>query len=143
MNFTDTQPLGIYNEIEYSDDEIREFHGYFSGSRRKPAQTYTINGVRLHRPPLDTMWREMLVAHKRTGRMLDAETMKTTDEFYGSCNDFNIWFLAKIERGERFFVFIDPTDGEPEGQAHQISLWFNDRKYTFRCNKLGQWRVVQ
>ena len=90
---------------------------YFSGffSCENP-QNYNKNGVMLHKPPFgDPFWSR--IAHLLSAEFADAETGKITDQFFGSCNDFDIWFCAKAARGDKFDVIIHEYDRRPDGSA--------------------------
>lgn len=44
-------------------------------------------------------------AHVKYIEIVDAVTGRTTDEFYGARNYFNMTALAKATKGEKFFVY--------------------------------------
>ena len=134
-------PSPYADSLEYREDEIFEFDGYFSSKKKKP-QTYIFEGIRKHRPPINSLWSEHDCSPLKTGWFVDAESGITTDEFYGDCNDFNDWFLSYVSKQKRFFCYIHPTDGYPTELIQQVKCWLNGERLTFRCNKTGKWRLI-
>lgn len=98
------------------------FNGYFTSMRQKPV-TYMQNGIRKHKPPFGSVWDKHSEAKLVTGVFTNAETGEITDEFYGNCNDFNLWFLGKVGRGERFDVYIKFTGFDSFVQVDQVGAW--------------------
>lgn len=89
------------------------FSGFFSCDN---PQDYSKNGIMLHKPPFgDPFWNR--IAHLLSAEFADAETGKITDQFFGSCNDFDIWFCAKAARGDKFDVIIYEYDRRPDGST--------------------------
>lgn len=70
---------------------------YFSA---KNIQTYKIDGITKHMPPMGDVWPDKSL----TSEFLSCPSFKVTDEFYGNCNDFNDYFLGKAARGEKFAI---------------------------------------
>ena len=126
---------------KYIDDAVR-FGGYFFCTEKRPGVTYMMDGVRKHKPPHDTMWSRMNISALKTGWIVDAGTGDTTDEFYGSCNDFNEWFLGYAARGMKFFFFIDAHDGSGVLQADEVKAVINHEWLNFTCNQFGEWALA-
>ena len=123
------------------------FNGYFSSTRQKPV-TYSQNGVRKHKPPFGSVWDKHTEARIVTGLFADADSGEVTDEFYGNCNDFNLWFLGKVGRGERFDVFIKFTGYDDFVKVDQVGAWIgapNDPdsyKQQFTHDELSRWSMI-
>lgn len=122
--------------LEYQDNEIYELNCCcFTGEN-----TFNIkrNGITQHRgtmenPRFGDEWVKYI-------EIVDAETGRVTDEFYGRYNDFNMTALSKAAKGDRFFVYC----GDDGDMVISQFLWLviNQDRVTIRCNRLGEWRLT-
>ena len=123
------------------------FNGYFSSTRQKPV-TYTQNGIRKHKPPFGSVWDKHNESKLVTGVFTNAETGEITDEFYGNCNDFNLWFLGKVGRGEQFDVYIKFTGFDSFVQIDQVGAWLgapddpNGYRQQFEHDDNHKWTMI-
>lgn len=76
----------------------------------KHAITYNLNGIRKHTISMQHRMYDRLT--DRCFKYIEFVDIcgNVTDEFWGSLNDFNIWFLGKCARGEQFFIIFYPND---------------------------------
>ena len=53
-----------------------------------------------------------------------------TDEFFGRCNDFNLWFLGKAARNEQFFIIGFNYKGADlqVGRVTSLEIWVGSYK---------------
>ena len=128
--------------INFKQNEIIAFYGYYHDN----GVTYLKNGIRQHKPTMDSFFYKYSVTQYKTGKFVNAETGEITDEFWGNANDFNIWFLAKVGRNEKFFFYLNPHKNETaEMLIHQVSAYIgkNNEEIKFRVNKLGEWTIME
>ena len=77
--------------------------GHIYNARGKDALTYSSDSVRIHTVPLDYRGRDKVRTHIKYAEFVDI-LGNVTDEFRGTTNDFDLWFLGKAGRGEQFFI---------------------------------------
>ena len=127
--------------LEYPDNEINELHaGVF---QELHCFNRCVDGVIKHAATMEDYFGAD--AHVKYIEIVDAVTGRTTDEFYGAHNDFNMTALAKAAKGEKFFVY--GFDGDRCTVLFTF-IWLrigtgeSEARVTIRCNRNGQWRVT-
>lgn len=80
--------------------------------------------------------------------IVNAETQKITDEFWGSKNDFNITLFAKAAKGEKFFLYV--YDDKSRNDFYMIrsfkcylSLTGKSEEVEIAGDEEGNWRLVR
>jgi len=99
---------------------------------KKNCINYKDRGVGIHIPPLDSKFSE--TTSYKFAEFVDRTTGKTTDIFYGSCNDFELYFLGKAARKESFDI-ISSYRLEEEGRVDMVFTGIG----TFDQNPDGTW----
>jgi len=139
----DPSPRGEESSQEEEDDEkdYLVFGGFFPESKRNPGVTYTKGDVREHHPPFQGVWSDHQLNPFKTGWIIDMDTRKVLDIFYGICNDFNEWFLSYVWQGKRFEVYIDRhKENEPPFKADYVGAFINHDSVYFYCDN-GCWTI--
>lgn len=116
---------------------------YFSGFCFFNSKSYTKNGITVHKAPFGDNSNYYL-----TAEFIDLKTGKATDCFYGSKNDFNLCFLAKAARGERFNVIFHDYCNAPNlhipYDVNGERIGFVGTKIgTIQQNENGTWEPVK
>lgn len=103
--------------------------------------TYMMDGIRVHKPPFGGFWAENAGGHRKMAEFVSPEGV-VTDQFFGSCNDFDIWMKGKAARGERFFVIFYPNDpNEDEAYlATKVGVWFGPQS---ECHPWSEGKLEQ
>lgn len=127
-------PPSLPEDLEY-DDFVMQCGGCFSG---KGTLSYITNGVRIH-----TRTMEKGIEYgdrKKSAEIIDAISGKVTDQFYGSWNDFNMTLVAKVSKGDKFFLFV--FEKGKKIAIQQADIYALNANFVFRSNKLGEWRLI-
>lgn len=83
--------------------------GFGGFHQSKDCLTYMRNGIRIHKPPFEGHWAEKGKGYLKFAEFVSPDGI-VTDQFFGTCNDFDFWMKAKACKGERFFVIFYPND---------------------------------
>lgn len=143
-----TYSVGVSNKmetpissLEYPNSEITELRaGVFQECH---CFNRCVDGVVKHAATKEDYF--MDDANVKYIEIVDAVTGRTTDEFYGAHNDFNMTALAKAAKGEKFFVYGFDRDG---WVVLFNFIWLrigkgdNESRVTIRCNRCGEWIVT-
>lgn len=116
---------------------------YFSGFRFFNSKPYAKNGIAVHKAPFGDNSNYYL-----TAEFTDTKTGKATDYFYGAQNDFNLCFLAKAARGERFnVIFHDYCDAPKLHIPYNVNGerigYVGTKIGTLKQNDDGSWSLVK
>ena len=99
--------------------------------------TYRKNGIMVHKTN-DPLFQECGEVWKKYVYLTNTDTGKVTDEFYGSCNDFDMTVIAKIARGERFDIHVTAKGGDD--RVNRIHFYLGGSKIYFAQKNNKAWR---
>lgn len=101
------------------DEEMVEFNGFYDTTN---GQTYKSGNVTIHKPPFGSVWSSFGIAGIKTAEIRDIYG-KVLHEFYGSCNDFNSYFLSMASKSAAFLVYVFDVENNCFLRVNRVKVW--------------------
>lgn len=107
----------------YPYDDGYSINGFFEAKTCH----YKMNNVMIHKPSSNNFFYQY--SCKKYAEMINDEG-NVTDAFYSSGNDFNLYFLAKANRNEKFSVVL--YDGSKRVNIVEVNIIIAGCKWSFQ-----------